>query len=130
MSEFSEGAEGDQSVSSIEIVNDDSMITFSKSNYTVSEGIASGQKTIKLSRFGSSLGETSVMFQTVTNGTAQADLDFIMLTNKVVFADGQISQSLAIEILDDNKVELEETLDLLISQVEGNAELGLSLIHI
>ena len=125
LSGFSEGAEGDQSVASIEIVNDDSMITFSNLDFSVSEAIPSGQATVKFSRLGSAIGEASVTFQTATNGTAQAELDFVMLTNKVVFADGQISQSVAVEIIDDNKVELEESIDLLISNVEGSAELGL-----
>ena len=125
LSDFSEGAEGDQSVASIEIVNDDSMITFTNLDFSVSEAIASGQATIKFSRLGSAIGEASVLFQTATNGTAQAELDFEMLTNRVVFADGQISQSVAVEILDDSKVELEESIDLLISDVEGSAELGL-----
>ena len=125
LSEFSEGAEGDQSVSSIEIINDDSLITFSNLNFSVSEGIPSGQATVKLIRLGSAIGEASVLFQTATNGTAQAALDFVTLTNRVVFADGQTSQSVAVEVIDDNKVELEESVDLLISNVEGSAELGL-----
>jgi hypothetical protein len=125
LSDFSEGAEGDQSVASIEIVNDDSMITFTNLDFSVSEAIPSGQATVKLSRLGSAIGEASVLFQTATNGTAQAELDFVMMTNRVVFADGQISQSVAVEIIDDIKVELEESIDLIISDVEGSAELGL-----
>ena len=75
---------------------------------------------------GSSIGETSVLFQTVTNGTAQPELDFVMLTNRVVFAAGQISQSISFDIIDDSKVEMDESVDLMISEIEGSSELGVS----
>ena len=79
---------------------------------------------MKFNRLGSAIGEASVLFQTATNGTAQASLDFVMLTNRIALADGQTSQSLAVSVIDDNKVELEESVDLLISDVRGSAELG------
>ncbi|MCL5097140.1 MAG: hypothetical protein M1608_06370 [Candidatus Omnitrophica bacterium] len=67
-----------------------------------------GQVTLNVRRVGSSTGPASVDYFT-TNGTAQADSDFVAASGTIAFADGETNQSVVITILNDTQWEENET---------------------
>jgi len=124
--DFSDGVQGNQSNSSLEIISDDSVLSFSASRYSVSESIKGGFARININRLGSTIGDSTVSFITATNGTAQAVLDFQMISNTIEFLDGEITKSVNVPIVDDILVEPEETVVLLLTNVLGRSILGIS----
>ncbi|SVB35090.1 uncharacterized protein METZ01_LOCUS187944, partial [marine metagenome] len=125
LSDFTDGTQGLQSRALIEIVSDDSVLSFSAPTYSIGEGVKSGFARIQVDRLGANIGETSVAFVTATNGTAEAVLDFQMVSNTVEFTDGEITKSVNVPIVDDIEVEGIESVVLLLTNVIGNAILGL-----
>ncbi len=132
LSDFTDGTQGLQSRALLEIVSDDSVLSFSAPTYSIGEDAKSGFARIQVNRLGANIGETTVAFLTATNGTAEAVLDFQMVSNTVKFADGEITRSVDVAIVDDTEVEGRESVVLLLTNVIGNAILGLdeSELHI
>jgi len=132
LSDFTDGTQGLQSRALLEIVSDDSVLSFSAPTYSIGEDAKSGFARIQVNRLGSNIGETSVAFLTATNGTAEAVIDFQMVSNTVKFADGEITRSVEVLIVDDTEVEGMESVVLLLTNVVGKAILGLdeSALHI
>ena len=132
LSDFADGTQGLQSRAILEIVSDDSVLSFSAPTYSIGEDTKSGFARIQVDRLGANIGETTVAFLTATNGTAEAVLDFQMVSNTVKFVDGEITRSVDVPIVDDTEVEGRESVVLLLTNVIGNAILGLdeSELHI
>ena len=132
LSGFTDGTQGLQSRALLEIVSDDSVLSFSAPTYSIGEDAKSGFARIQVNRLGSNIGETTVAFLTATNGTAEAVIDFQMVSNTVKFADGEITRSVEVPIVDDTEVEGMESVVLLLTNVIGKAILGLdeSALHI
>ena len=132
LSDFTDGTQGLQSRAILEIVSDDSVLSFSAPTYSIGEDAKSGFARIQVDRLGANIGETTVAFLTATNGTAEAVLDFQMVSNTVKFADGEITRNVDVAIVDDTEVEGRESVVLLLTNVIGNAILGLdeSELHI
>ncbi|NOZ55073.1 MAG: hypothetical protein GXP08_18365 [Gammaproteobacteria bacterium] len=78
--------------------------------------------TISISRNNGSQGVVSVDYAT-SDGTATAGTDYVAATGTVTFADGQTSQNVVIELLDDTVYEGDETINLALSNVVGGAAL-------
>jgi hypothetical protein len=121
LSDFDENTEGLQSKAQLIITSNDSAVGFAQPLYSVTEGQDGALARIEIKRFGSLLGELEMSFLTATNGTAQANADFLSVSNKVQFADFETSKFVTVPILDDVKIEPIESVVLLITNLVGNA---------
>lgn len=107
------------------------ILQFSQSSYSVTEAVYNsvsgavygGIATITVERTGGSDGEVSVRYST-SDGTAAAGQDYTAASGTVIFFDGQTSQGLDINILDDQETEGNETVNLALSNPTGGASLG------
>ncbi|MDP7281497.1 MAG: Calx-beta domain-containing protein, partial [Candidatus Poribacteria bacterium] len=124
LSDFEEGTQGLQTVASLLISSDDSVLSFTSANFSVSEGTEGGLANVKIERLGAIEGEAQVSFLTATNGTATAKLDFQMISNTVHFLDGEISKVVQVPIIDDAIVESIESVSLLLTNALGKVLLG------
>ncbi len=117
---------GNQSTSTIAIVEDDEVppagvIQFSGASYSVDEN--AGSILITVTRANGSFGSARVNVATV-DGTAIADEDYLTPTETLTFLDGETSQTISIIILDDVEYESNESFNLVLSNLEGDAALG------
>ncbi|PYK31321.1 MAG: hypothetical protein DME57_04150 [Verrucomicrobia bacterium] len=93
-------------------------LTFSTLQYSVSEGV--GTAVITILRTNGNTGAISVDYHT-TNGTAVAGADYEATAGRLTIADGQISSTISIRILDDLLIEGNETFQIIISNPTGGA---------
>jgi len=95
---------------------------FSNPNYAVSED--SGSVSTTVVRSGGSVGEVSIDFA-LADGSATASLDYQAQAGTLVFAEGELSKTITISIIDDSGYEEEESFSVTLSNVQGdNASLG------
>ncbi len=92
---------------------------------TASEVIAENEVSITLTveRSNGSYGAVSVDYAT-QDGSATAGVDYQAATGTLSFADGEISQTISITILDDATYESDETFTLTLSNPQGGVTLG------
>jgi Leucine-rich repeat (LRR) protein len=96
-------------------------LQFSKAEYSVGEG--DGTVEITVTRIDGSYGEASVK-AVANNGTAKKNKDFEKVSEKLKWDDGEAGdKTFTVTILDDNKVEDDETFTLKLKNAKG-AELG------
>jgi hypothetical protein len=115
---------GDLSTSELVILASDrrpGTLQFSAPTFTGSEG--SGKATITVTRVNGSDGEVTVRYATA-NRTARAGLDFTADAGVLTFEDGQTSQTIDIEVVDDGTFEPAELFTLKLSSPIGKARLG------
>jgi hypothetical protein len=105
----------------VTILDDEVSVQFSSANYSVSE--AGPAATITLVRSGPVSAPFTVNYAT-SNGTATAGADYTAKTGTVSFAAGVVSQTFSVPILNDTLVEGNETVNLLLSNPTGVAQLG------
>jgi uncharacterized delta-60 repeat protein len=88
----------------LSIANDNSYGTFqfSAPGYLVNEN--GGYATITVTRTGSTLGSATLSFATA-DGTAFAGTNYVSTNGVLAFAQGQVSQSFNVRILDDGKID-------------------------
>jgi len=105
------------------IINDDSngKLQFSSQTYNASED--AGSVLITVSRVDGATGTVSIDYAT-SNGTATAGSDYTMTSGTLTFNQGETSKTFTIPILADNLLEVEETVNLTLSNPTGNAVLG------
>ena len=103
------------------IVNDDSQFQFSSATYSAAEN--SGSATITVSRTGLATGVATVSYATA-NGTATAGSDYTSTNGTLNFGAGETSKSFSIPILNDSLIEVNETVNLALSNATGGALLG------
>jgi len=96
-------------------------LAFSQPTYNVRENGVSA--TITVRRSGGSDGAVSANYSTF-NGTATAGSDYLPTSGRLNFADGETRKTFTISIRDDNVVEGNETVNLLLSNPRGGADLG------
>ena len=109
----------------VNILDNDSVIGFSASDYTANQ--TDGQAQITLSRIGGLIDSVTVDFITLTNiGTAVAGTDYTPVTQTVVFGPGVAVQTVNVPVLDDQLPELTQTLGLALSNATASATLGVS----
>src|SRR5262249_12488576 len=77
-------------------------LQFSNANYNVNEN--AGTVTVTVTRTGGSMGSVSVNYAT-SDGPATAGNDYTGTSGTLTFADGEMSKTFTIPILDDNLVE-------------------------
>jgi uncharacterized repeat protein (TIGR01451 family) len=113
------GAHGTSEFSNAVTVAPLPTIQFSAPSYEVSED--GGSATISVER-SSGLGASTVQYAT-DGGTAAADEDYEPVNGTLLFADGQITATFAVPVLDDAVRESEETIVLSLTSATG-ATLG------
>ncbi|MDB9435378.1 Calx-beta domain-containing protein, partial [Dolichospermum lemmermannii CS-548] len=93
---------------------------FSSAIYSVNE---TGTAQVTVIRTGSLVGQVSVTLIS-TNGTAQAPSDYNQIPISVIFNDGENSKTVTIPIVDDTTFELNETINLALSNPSNGFNLG------
>ena len=73
-----------------------------------------------MSRVGGSTGSVSVTYAT-SDGSAVATADYVFASGTLVFADGEVSKTFTVTILDDSDYEGDETVQLSLSNPLGAA---------
>jgi hypothetical protein len=91
-------------------------LQFSMANYSVAEG--GGSASVEVSRVGGSTGSISVSYAT-GDDTATASVDYSTSSGVLSFADGVITQTILIPILDDSLYEGDETINVSLSNPVG-----------
>ena len=113
LSNPTDAALGLQPTAVLTIVNNNSDVSLSSTDYRVSKSDSTGEAIITLFRNGSTVGPASVDLVTGTNGTAITNFDYVPTTNTVLFADGEVQETTAIHILTNS--------------LAGNRTVGISL---
>jgi uncharacterized delta-60 repeat protein len=90
---------GAQSTAVLTIINDNSAVSFSTANYSVSENVLTGLAPIDVVRLATTNGICSVDFITTTNGTAVAGVDFIPTNTTITFNLGASNQLVQVPII-------------------------------
>ena len=94
----------------VSIIDDDlPLVSFSRTNYTVSEGSSNAAVTVQLS---AAFGQPVMVTVQATNGTAQAGLDFVAGTSVLLIPSGETNATFLVRILDDALDEANETIAL------------------
>src|SRR6185295_6149594 len=116
------GSLGAQPRASVRIINGDSIVQFSKPDYSVSENFGPGAATITVQRRGSIAASMSVDFVTVDQsepGFATAGADYGAVNTTMTFAPGEAARTVAVPIFDDTLVEGDERVTLLLTNLVG-----------
>jgi uncharacterized repeat protein (TIGR01451 family) len=95
---------GDRPAGTLTILNDDSTVSFSQANYSVSQNVVGGGEFLNVVRQGSSRGTATVDFLTTTNGTAILGTNYLSVTNTLTFSQGVSNITVRIPILNDPKM--------------------------
>ncbi len=98
-------------------------LSFAVSTTNVAENVLSGTVTLEVVRTGGSNGIVTVDFAT-SDGTALAVSDYLSTTGTLTFADGVLSQTLSVVIVDDAIVEASEDFTVTLSNATGGASIG------
>lgn len=118
------GTLGPQPTALLDIVNVDSAVRFSAATYVRNEDAIDGVATITILRQGSTQGTASVIFNTTTNGTAVAGVNYLPTTNTVAFQAGETSRTVTIPVLRNTAVEGDKTVNLELSTPVGTVLLN------
>ncbi|MBD2267379.1 M10 family metallopeptidase C-terminal domain-containing protein [Anabaena sp. FACHB-1391] len=97
-------------------------IAFSAATYSVNEN-GTPVTAVTVTRTGGSIGAVSATLN-LTNGTAIAPSDYNNTPITISFADGEITKTVAIPIVDDSLLEGNETVNLTLTNPTGGATLG------
>jgi hypothetical protein len=101
-----------------------STLQFVAPYYTANEGIGD-LRTFTVTRHGNSEGEVVVQYQTLAEGSALRDFDYVGGSGQLNWADGDNTpKSIALMILDDQESEDLETIPLILFEPSDNATLG------
>ncbi len=105
----------------VTIVDNDSSLSFSSTNYVVDESGSS--VIITVTRTNTSLGTVSVNFST-SSGTALAGSDYSSTNGTLTFLDGETVKTFSVAIADDTFVEGNETFTVTLTNPSTGARLG------
>lgn len=99
-------------------------VQFQNAAFSIDENDGSGTATITVPRTGGSHGAVSVDYAT-SNGTAAAGSDYTAASGTLTWTDGDnTAKTFTIAISDDSSDETDETVNLTLSNVGGNAVMG------
>ncbi len=96
-------------------------LQFSAATYSVAENGVSA--IITVTRVGGTFGAVSVDYSSIAGGSAAVGSDYVAVNGSLNFADGVLSQTFSVGMIDDAVYEGDETVNLLLSNVSG-ANLG------
>jgi uncharacterized repeat protein (TIGR01451 family) len=91
-------------------------VQFSSSSYSINEGNGTATVTVQLS---AASGEIVTVDYATSNGTATAPGDYTSRSGTLTFNPGQTSKTFDITIVDDSQDELDETVNLVLSNPSG-----------
>lgn len=115
------GQIGGESRATVQIVDNDGALEFTQIAYQALEG--AGTALIGVRRSGDTNAQARVDFE-VTAGTAQAGVDFVTTNGTIVFAPGVTSQSFAVMLVDDLRVEPSKTVALWLRNAADGSPIG------
>jgi len=117
--------QGPQPTALLQIVNVDSAVHFSSATYARNEDAIDGLATITIVREGSTAGTATVIFDTTTNGTAVAGVNYLIVTNvTVTFLPGESSRTVTVPLLHNLAAEGNKTVSLALSVPTGTVLLN------
>jgi len=96
-------------------------LQFSGATYSAAE--SAGSVLITVTRSGGSFGAVAVDYAT-SDGTATAGSDYTFASGTLSFADGEISKTFSVIVVDDTQYEGNESLTVMLSNVQSGATLG------
>ncbi|MDA9778114.1 Ig-like domain-containing protein [Rubripirellula sp.] len=102
-------------------VNAPGVLAFDPSTISVDED--AGVASLTVTRTDGSVGAVSVNYATVA-GSAEAATDFNVAAGTLNFADGEVTKTLNIPIINDTEIEASETFTVVLSNPTGGATLG------
>ena len=108
-------------VTTVTILNDDSVVGFAQATYGVNEKVVGTNAIITVRRAGATNGTVSVNYATVAGGDAVTNRDYAVVQGVLTFAAGQTEGSFFVPIFNDQIVEGNETVSLLLSNETGGA---------
>jgi uncharacterized repeat protein (TIGR01451 family)/uncharacterized delta-60 repeat protein len=114
---------GNQPVSTLTIVDDDSVAAFSAASYSVNENVPSGVAQVTVVRSGGTNSTFSIDLVT-TNGSATAGADYGGVSTTLTFLPGQLSKTVNIPIFDDALGEGDETFVVQLLNPVGPVSVG------
>ncbi|MGH9421509.1 MAG: Calx-beta domain-containing protein, partial [Thermoanaerobaculia bacterium] len=119
-------------VSNCAVVQSHGKLRFAQTRYDVSE--TAGHVTVTVVRADGGLGTVSVNYATSAGdptpgqSSATAGADYTATSGTLTFADGELSKTISIPILDDNLYELTEVFNVTLSNPTGGAILDFNFV--
>ncbi len=98
-------------------------VQFSTATFSANEN--AGSASITVTRSGGSEGTVTIL-ATTSDGTATASTDYTATTTALVFNPGETTKTFTVPILDDGRLEGNETVNLTLSNISGGAVLGVT----
>ena len=115
LSNPTDAALGLQPLATLTILNDNSSVALASASYTVNKNANNGGAVITILRNNSAIGPASVDFATTGSGTATPGVDYTPISGTILFADGQISNTIAIPVINNGLVEGARTVGMALS---------------
>jgi uncharacterized delta-60 repeat protein len=106
----------------VTIIDDDGVVQFSQANFVVAENITNA--TVTVIRTGATNNLVTVNYTTLATGSATPGVDFTAVSGQLTFTNGVTNQTFTVPIINDQFAEPNETIDLTLTNLVGNAFLG------
>jgi Ca2+-binding RTX toxin-like protein len=113
---------GTQNTATLTVVDDDVALAFSAPTFSVNEN-GNAITAVTVTRTGRSTGEVGAIL-TLANGTATSPGDYNNTAIPVTFADGEMTKTVVIPIINDTLAEDNETINLSLGTPTGGATIG------
>jgi RHS repeat-associated protein len=113
---------GTQNTATLTVVDDDMELAFSAPTFSVNED-GNAIAAVTVTRTGRSTGEVGAIL-TLANGTATSPGDYNNTAIPVIFADGEMTKTVVIPIINDTLAEDNETINLSLGTPTGGATIG------
>ncbi len=113
---------GIQNTATLTVVDDDVELAFSASTFSINEN-GNAIAAVTVTRTGGSTGEVGAIL-TLANGSATAPGDYNNAEIPVTFADGEMTKTVIIPIINDTLAEDNETINLSLGTPTGGATIG------
>ncbi|MET0073959.1 MAG: Calx-beta domain-containing protein [Candidatus Thiodiazotropha lotti] len=114
---------GHQDEVEVVILDDDGAGTVAFNSVSVAVNESRGEALVSLVRTGGTAGTIEVGYRTVAD-TALAEIDFVETESTVRFLPGETEKQIAIELIDDELFEESERFQLMITELDGDADIG------
>jgi hypothetical protein len=114
---------GHQDEVEVVILDDDGAGTIAFNSISVAVNESRGEALVSLVRTGGTAGSIEVGYRTIAD-TAAAESDFIDTESTVQFLPGETEKQIAIELVDDHLFEERERFQLIITELDGDADIG------
>lgn len=111
---------GPQPFASLIILNDDSGVAFGAAQFRVAENTPTGAALIPVLRQGSTAGTLTVDVATV-GGSGVPFINYVPVTNTIVFNDGESNKTFRVQVLNDNQVDGDQTVTVQLSNPQNGS---------